>query len=265
MFAEEQHVRFHYSPVDPGDPDSLWSFAPHLLADVDPGRPGRRSSSPAATPRPPQGTIDAELHRFRLDEGFWAQYWDWLKGIVHGDWGPALDKNANIFHDMMRHFGVTTRLVVLALIVAIVLAVHHRCDERDQAVQRPRLHVHVPRLRVPVDADVLDRAAAQDDRGQLQPVDRYALLRHPRGLLDPAAGWVRGTGSRLRRPPDAADDLAGTDHVRRPEPVPARLDARGDEQRLRSPGAGQGHQQPARADPPHAADGADSDDDRHRR
>jgi peptide/nickel transport system permease protein len=74
-------------------------------------------------PRPPQGTIDAEMHRFRLDESFWAQYWDWIKGIFHGNWGPALDKNANIFHDMMRHFGVTTRLIVLALIVAIVLAV----------------------------------------------------------------------------------------------------------------------------------------------
>jgi peptide/nickel transport system permease protein len=74
-------------------------------------------------PAPPVATVMAERERFRLNEGFWAQYWDWLKGLAHGNFGPALDKNANIRADMLSHFVTTTRLVVLALLLAITLAV----------------------------------------------------------------------------------------------------------------------------------------------
>ncbi len=74
-------------------------------------------------PPTPRGTILHERARFRLDDGFWVQYWDWLKGLVHGNLGPALDPNANIRKDLFRHFGVTLHLVVLALVLAVVLAV----------------------------------------------------------------------------------------------------------------------------------------------
>ena len=33
-------------------------------------------------PRPPKSTFDHEYHRLHLDEGFFAQYWGWLKDLV---------------------------------------------------------------------------------------------------------------------------------------------------------------------------------------
>lgn len=65
--------------------------------------------------------IAAERHRLRLDEPLLSRYWHWLSGIVHGDWGPSVDR-INIGHEIWQRLFVTVRLVALAIIVALVLA-----------------------------------------------------------------------------------------------------------------------------------------------
>jgi peptide/nickel transport system permease protein len=77
----------------------------------------------ARHPAVPHATVEAARNHFRLNDGFWEQYWLWLKGVFHGNFGPALDANASIGHDMWVHFQVTFHLVFFALLLSIVLGV----------------------------------------------------------------------------------------------------------------------------------------------
>ena len=62
-------------------------------------------------PPPPQQTIDLERHRLNLDQGFFVQYFDWLRNLVtHGTFGPALNPATDINSELYHRLGVTMRL-----------------------------------------------------------------------------------------------------------------------------------------------------------
>lgn len=50
------------------------------------------------------------------------RYWHWLSGIVRGDFGPSI-KGLNIGSDLGHRMLITGRMVVLAMIVAVLLAI----------------------------------------------------------------------------------------------------------------------------------------------
>jgi peptide/nickel transport system permease protein len=75
-------------------------------------------------PRPPQQTFDLERARLGVGDGFWMQYLNWLKNLVlHGDFGAALNKATVIRVDLFHALGVTSRLIILALLCSTILAV----------------------------------------------------------------------------------------------------------------------------------------------
>jgi len=75
-------------------------------------------------PPPPQQTIDLERHRLNLDQGFFVQYFDWLRNLVtHGTFGPALNPATDINSELYHRLGVTMRLIVSAMVLALVLAI----------------------------------------------------------------------------------------------------------------------------------------------
>lgn len=65
--------------------------------------------------------LAAEAHRLRLDEPLLEQYWRWLTGLLHGDWGPSVNR-INIGQEIGQRLFVTVRLIALAIIVALALA-----------------------------------------------------------------------------------------------------------------------------------------------
>lgn len=71
----------------------------------------------------PQSYIDNYRHFLRLDEPVLQRYWDWLTGLlVHQSWGPSvqhLDIGSQIGHRLY----ITTRLIFLAMLLAVVFAV----------------------------------------------------------------------------------------------------------------------------------------------
>jgi peptide/nickel transport system permease protein len=71
-------------------------------------------------PLPPK-IIDAEKHRLRLDQPLLEQYWHWITGILHGNWGPSVD-HIDIGHQIWQRLFVTARLVVPAMVLALVIA-----------------------------------------------------------------------------------------------------------------------------------------------
>jgi len=99
------------------------SFIAFWLASV--------SFDPVATkfagrnPPVPRQTILLERHRMHMDEGFFTQYFGWLKNIVlHADFGPSIESSTiNVRTTLLHAVTVTARLVTAALVISVVLAV----------------------------------------------------------------------------------------------------------------------------------------------
>jgi peptide/nickel transport system permease protein len=74
-------------------------------------------------PPPPPETIALEAERLRLDHPILERYWLWLTGLFRGDFGPSVQSNLDIGAEVAGRLVITLRLVALAMLVALVLAV----------------------------------------------------------------------------------------------------------------------------------------------
>jgi len=74
-------------------------------------------------PPPPPEVIALETERLRLDEPLLAQYWMWLTGLFSGDFGPSVQSNLDIGAEVASRFVITMRLIAVAMLVALLLAV----------------------------------------------------------------------------------------------------------------------------------------------
>jgi len=75
-------------------------------------------------PPVPAQTIANERARLHLDEPIVKQYGNWLKNLVlHGDWGPSINGTDDIGAELSHRLLVTVRLVMVAMLLAVVLAV----------------------------------------------------------------------------------------------------------------------------------------------
>ncbi|MEU7893978.1 ABC transporter permease [Nonomuraea sp. NPDC049152] len=74
-------------------------------------------------PPPSPGVIAVEAQRLHLDEPPLQRYWTWITGVVRGDFGPSVRTNLDIGHEIVTRFGVTVRLIAVAVVLALALAV----------------------------------------------------------------------------------------------------------------------------------------------
>src|SRR5918998_1721973 len=74
-------------------------------------------------PPPPPRTLELEAQRLHLDEPLLARYWHWLTGVLHGDFGPSVQSTQVIGPELAERFLVTFRLIAVAMLLALVLAV----------------------------------------------------------------------------------------------------------------------------------------------
>jgi peptide/nickel transport system permease protein len=77
----------------------------------------------ARNPPPPPATVELERVRLHLDQPILERYWHWITGVLHGDFGPSVQSNMNIGAQLVTRFGVTLRLIVLAMLIALILAI----------------------------------------------------------------------------------------------------------------------------------------------
>lgn len=73
-------------------------------------------------PAVPASTIRAKEHLLRLDEPLPQRYLSWLKGLLHGDFGPST-QSLNIGSELGHRLLVTMRMVALAMLLAVIFAV----------------------------------------------------------------------------------------------------------------------------------------------
>jgi peptide/nickel transport system permease protein len=74
-------------------------------------------------PPAPPNVIAAETARLHLDQPLIPRYFSWLGGLLHGDFGPSVISTQNIGTELGTRFWVTIRLIALAMVIALILAV----------------------------------------------------------------------------------------------------------------------------------------------
>ncbi len=66
----------------------------------------------------PESVIKAALHKAGYDKPLLTQYWDYISGIAHFDFGKAVTDNQPITHLLVTRGAATLELTIYALIVA---------------------------------------------------------------------------------------------------------------------------------------------------
>ncbi len=73
-------------------------------------------------PPPPPQFFEQKRAELGLDQPILVRYWDWLTGVLHGDFGLNINSQP-VRPDLFERLGVTARMVIAAMLLAIVLAV----------------------------------------------------------------------------------------------------------------------------------------------
>jgi peptide/nickel transport system permease protein len=89
-----------------------------VLVRVLPGDPVRAILGPLATP----AEIRAERQQLGLDQPIVVQYWDYLRGLVTGNFGTSIQTGQSVGYEIGSRIGATLELVVVALAVALAAA-----------------------------------------------------------------------------------------------------------------------------------------------
>ncbi len=84
-----------------------------------PGDPATTLAGEFASPE----QIAAIRERLGLDRPFLVQYWDWLTGIMTGDFGSSLYNDRPVLSSIAERLPVTVSVTVCAMVVALLVAV----------------------------------------------------------------------------------------------------------------------------------------------
>jgi peptide/nickel transport system permease protein len=88
-----------------------------------PGDPIYMIISKAASQTATEMDLDILRQQYGLDKPMVVQYFDWLGGVFHGDFGVSILTNTDIRQELFRRLPVTLHLGILALIFSFVVGV----------------------------------------------------------------------------------------------------------------------------------------------
>ena len=66
---------------------------------------------------------EALNHYFGLDRPMYIQYFHWLAGVVHGDFGTSFRTGQPVFSEILNRFSVTAELAGLATVLAVAIGI----------------------------------------------------------------------------------------------------------------------------------------------
>src|ERR1700733_6210258 len=98
----------------------LISLGVFSLILIIPGNPAVALAGGAKATPAEIAKITTQLH---LNEGFFAQYWNWLRAALHGNLGNSLFNNETVSSGIAARFPVTLSIAAGGMIVAILLGV----------------------------------------------------------------------------------------------------------------------------------------------
>jgi peptide/nickel transport system permease protein len=71
----------------------------------------------------PEERIQAMRHEFGLDKPIIVQYFDWMAGILHGDFGKSISQNFSPLKLIINALPITLNLSLLAFIISLVIGI----------------------------------------------------------------------------------------------------------------------------------------------
>ena len=77
----------------------------------------------AAGPNASKEEVAALSREFGLDQPIPVQYWRYLSGLLHGDWGRSLQTRGPVLDDLKVYLPATLELVLAAMLVAVVAGI----------------------------------------------------------------------------------------------------------------------------------------------
>jgi ABC-type dipeptide/oligopeptide/nickel transport system permease component len=102
-----------------------------LLIHLVPGDPIAQMLGEGA----PAADLEAARHAYGLDLSLGRQYFNYWKGVLHGDLGTSLRYNQNVSRLLAQRYPYTLQLTLAALVVAILLSIPagvHSARRRNQ-------------------------------------------------------------------------------------------------------------------------------------
>jgi peptide/nickel transport system permease protein len=99
---------------------ALLSLCVFTLTSLVPGGPVYAYIGGHATN---EATIKAVTARFHLDEGFFAQYWLWLRGVLHLTFGTSIFTDEKVAQEIRQRIGLTIALNVASAIASVAIGV----------------------------------------------------------------------------------------------------------------------------------------------
>lgn len=70
-----------------------------------------------------QGTVEALIAKYRLDDPLVVQYWHWLSGVLRGDLGRSFQSSQLVLDAIRSRIGLTVMLNVIGLTVALIVGI----------------------------------------------------------------------------------------------------------------------------------------------
>ena len=97
----------------------LVSFGITFLINLTPGDPAYSILGDQATDEQV-----AQVHKsLHLDDPFYMRYWDWVQGLLHGDFGTSFLTKQGVFHLILQAVPVTAELVLMAFLIGLVISI----------------------------------------------------------------------------------------------------------------------------------------------
>ena len=87
----------------------------------------------------PEG-VQAEVVKLGLDQPLLVQYWHWLSGVAHGDFGNSFYTSESVASALSNRVPVTLALVFLTLLLAAVISVISATSRLRSVLSRKRLN-----------------------------------------------------------------------------------------------------------------------------
>ncbi|MFN8593204.1 MAG: ABC transporter permease [Thermomicrobiales bacterium] len=95
---------------------SVLTFA---LSRMVPGDPARLAAGAQATPE----MYEQIRQEFGLDQPLHIQYWNYLTGLLQGDWGRSILSRRPVIDDLRVYWPATLELVLVAMFIAVAVGV----------------------------------------------------------------------------------------------------------------------------------------------
>lgn len=85
--------------------------------------PGDPVSTIAGGARPTPELIAQIRAEYHLDDPIWLRYWQWLSGVLTGDFGRSFVYKTDVMNLIVPRFGVTFQLVLLTIALILIFGV----------------------------------------------------------------------------------------------------------------------------------------------